>query len=164
MGCGNDRTKCLADVTHPKWEGLTTLDGDPTCEPDIIWDLEQIPYPFDDNTFDEIHAYCVLEHCGRQGDYRFFFAQWAEFARILKPDGRFFGICPKHTSMWAWGDPSHTRIISPQSLRFLAQRVYNDVGKTAMSDYRRIYSADLVIQRIEDVDAERFYFVLQVNK
>ena len=72
-----------------EWVNLVTLDIDPNCNPDIICDLNELPYPFKDNTFNEIHGYEVLEHCGTQGDYQYFFAQFTEFWRILKPEGMF---------------------------------------------------------------------------
>jgi hypothetical protein len=65
IGCGNSRNNQVGE-----WTELVTIDHDPNCGADVVHDLEQYPWPFDDDTFDETHAYCVLEHLGRQGDYR----------------------------------------------------------------------------------------------
>lgn len=145
------------------WTDLVTLDLDPQAKPDVVHDLDVLPYPFDDNQFDEIHASEVLEHCGRQGDWRFFLAQFAEFWRILKPGGVLCASCPSATSRWAWGDPGHTRVIMPESLLFLSQKQYAQVGKTAMTDYRHVYSADFDIAFQND-DGEGFTFVLEAIK
>lgn len=128
----------------PGWVKLTTLDHNPDCKPDIEADLECLPYTWArDNEYNEIHAYDVLEHTGQQGDFRFFFAQWSEFWRILKPDGIFYGRVPPLTSKWLWGDPGHKRVISLESLTFLSQLEYDkQLGKTALCDYRRWYSGD----------------------
>jgi len=147
-----------------EWGDLTSLDIRPDCGADVVHDLEVLPYPFLEGQFDEIHAYCVLEHVGRQGDYRFFFAQFSEFWRILKPNGLFFGICPKPDSRWAWGDPSHTRIISPDTLTFLEQKSYANVGTTTMSDFRSIYHANFELGYWSDYDADRFAFALVALK
>jgi SAM-dependent methyltransferase len=105
--------------------------------------LNRLPLPFAAESADEIHAYDVLEHCGRQGDYHFFFAQFADFWRVLKPGGLVCATVPRPDSPWAWGDPSHTRIIPVEALVFLCQPEYAaQVGKTAMSDFRSIYKAD----------------------
>jgi SAM-dependent methyltransferase len=144
-----------------EWSELVTLDVEPSCEPDVLHDLERLPYPFAAESFDEVHAYEVLEHVGRQGDWRFFFAQWAEFDRVLKPRGYFFGTVPARESRWAWGDPSHTRIVTLEQLHFLSQRFYGQVGATASSDFRRIWRANLVLVH-SDVTADlRQIFVLQ---
>ena len=69
LGCGNSRDKKVHwSGTTKEWANLTTLDIDPDVEPDVEWDLNKIPLPFDENTFDEIHAYECLEHCGTQRD------------------------------------------------------------------------------------------------
>lgn len=143
LGAGSSRVKRLGRPGRQAWRELVTLDIEPRHRPDVVHDLAALPLPFADDSADEIHAYHVLEHVGRQGDWRFFFAQWSDFWRILRPDGHFFGIVPHWSSRWAWGDPSHTRIITTDSLTFLCQPEYDDqVGKTAMSDFRSIYRAD----------------------
>ena len=143
IGCGHSRDKKVSLTGRDKWDGLVSLDRYAECEPNVIHDLEKFPYPFDHNQFDEIHAYCVLEHCGRQGDWRFFFDQWSEFYRIIKPGGTFHGITPLYSSPWAWGDPSHTRIIGLECLSFLDQSYYESIDRgSPMSDFRWYYKAD----------------------
>lgn len=142
IGCGNRLKKQLKFQYIPsEFVNVTRLDIDPDCKPDVIHDLNVLPMPFEDNSFDEIHAADILEHTGQQGDWRFFFAQFSEFWRILKPGGYFIGSCPKWDSPWAWADPGHSRVICPQSLIFLDQESYGQVGNTPMTDYRHVYSA-----------------------
>ena len=159
IGCGNSREKRIFAAGEQQWGGLVTLDFYPECRPDVVHDLNVLPYPFADAEFDEIHAYEVLEHCGRQGDWRFFFDQWTEFWRIVKPGGYFCGTCPHRTSPWAWGDPSHTRIVGLEQLVFLSQKEYErQVGTMAMSDFRHYYKADwqLVWEQLDADLTQRF--------
>ncbi len=160
IGCGNNLTKkVIRDGTGKEWKNLTTLDIDRRCKADVYHDLCVLPYPFVSDTFDEIHAYEVLEHTGQQGDYLFFFSQFEEFWRILKPGGVLFATVPAEMirtetseglafspNVWLWGDPGHTRIINPGSLHFLSQKNYDaEVGQTAMTDYRWCYKGDFTL-------------------
>lgn len=164
IGCGSKRIKTLSLPGRKKFENLTTLDNNPSHQPDRLWDLTQHPLPFDDNSFDEIHAYEVLEHLAYQGDYKFFFAEFTEYHRILKPEGHFFATVPSRLSPWAWGDPSHKRIIQPETLIFLSQEEYKkQIGRTSLSDFRHIYKADFeVVYSSEGKDT--FAFVLKAIK
>lgn len=165
LGCGNDRRKKVSFKEIPKdWTRLVTLDIDEGVKPDVVHDLSELPLPFGDDVFDEIHAYEVLEHCGRQGDWKFFFDQFAEFHRIMKPGGYFIATVPMWDSVWAWGDPGHTRVINSGSLVFLSQKEYKQqIGKTAMTDYRPWYKADFDITSMQEV-GDTFAFVLQAVK
>jgi SAM-dependent methyltransferase len=165
IGCGNQRKKCITFPAIPSdWIELVTLDHDPSCNPHVVHDLNSLPYPFMDNVFDEIHAFEVLEHCGSQGDWRFFFDQFSEFHRILKPGGWFCATVPMWDSLWAWGDPGHKRVINSGTLAFLSQQAYKEqVGKTAMADYRPWYSADFEIYSVTE-RADMFGFVLRAIK
>lgn len=157
---------------------LSTIDG--TTGNRIIWDAfdkDGTPlYPArrpegegvvgltNDDWYDEIHAYEVLEHIGAQGDYRLFFAQFSEFWRILKPGGFFFATCPAWHSAWAWGDPSHTRVITAGTLAFLSQDQYTrQVGVTPMSDFRHIYTADFEPVVVNE-SGESLIFALRAKK
>lgn len=165
IGCGNSRKKRVTGSwTSAEWTALTTLDIDPSCNPDVVHDLNVLPLPFADNSFNEIHAYEVLEHCGRQGDWRFFFDQFSEFWRILKPDGWFVATVPMWDSPWAWGDPGHTRVITDGSLSFLSQEQYTkQIGNTAMTDYRPVYKADFLPFACNETE-HTFGFVLKAIK
>lgn len=161
IGCGSRRDKMIGSG---EWEKLVTLDLEESHHPDVVHDLNDYPWPFPDDEFDEIHAYEVLEHLGRQGDYRSFFATFSEAWRILKDGGLLCATCPAPGSPWVWGDPGHTRQISPHSLVFLDQTEYTkQIGVTPMSDYRSIYSADF--ERVwTDVRGDTFGFVLRARK
>jgi SAM-dependent methyltransferase len=132
----------MSPLDHPKWENLTTIDINPDHHPDIKWDLNNVPWPLASNTFDECHAYQVLEHLGRQGDAAGFFGLFDEIWRVLKPRGILMAHVPMWDNLWAWGDPGHTRIINRGTLQFLDKDTYVDVGLTAQSDYRGIYQGN----------------------
>ena len=162
LGCGSSRVKKLHQRGRSEWTGLVAIDLEPRHNPDVVHDIN-LPLPFPDDSADEIHAYEVLEHCGTQGDYKFFFAQWSDFWRVLKPAGVFLGTVPLPTSVWAWGDPSHTRVIPKESFVFLSQPQYCQVGKTAMSDFRSIYKADFDIIHLHE-NGDVLEFALQAVK
>jgi hypothetical protein len=143
---------------------ITTVDIEPRHKPDRVWDLNVLPWPFPDACFDEVHAYEVLEHLGMQGDAASFFAHFWEIYRILKALGYLAGSCPRSDSMWAWGDPSHRRVINEGSFTFLDQTEYaKQVGKTAMSDFRSIWHGDFTVDAMEKTE-HNLYFRLKAHK
>lgn len=188
IGCGHNRRKkvepknfCfgrgypIADLgkSHD-WGELDTLDCNPDCAADMLWDLNVTPWcrtgpdlvavPIPADTYDEVHAYEVLEHLGSLGNAQAFFRTFAEVWRILKPGGFLCATCPSRYSEWLWGDPGHTRAILPASLIFLNQPQYDQqLGNTAMSDYRYMYRADFDTLAAHD-NRETFWFVLQAVK
>ena len=163
IGCGNSRQKKLSFGSF-EWNGLVTIDHDPNCGADVQHDLDVTPWPFEDNQFDEAHAYCVIEHLGSQGDYRSFFALFAEIYRILKPGGTFYAIVPSVQSKWLWGDPSHTRAVTPECLVFLSQAQYSkQVGVTPMTDFRWLWTGDFETVAADD-DGNDFKFALRAIK
>jgi len=170
LGCGRARDKRLVVSKNPageKWSNLTTLDVNPEVKPDVIFDLNKAePWPFRDDTFDEVHAYEVLEHLGRQGDTKSFFRDFFEAWRVLKPNGFLVGTAPSRYSQWLWGDPGHTRAILPCMWTFLDQTVYTeqcDKVKTSLSDYRYLWRGDFHLERVED-DHTFHRFILRAMK
>lgn len=161
LGCGSRTSKDLYLKNYEEFYNVTRLDNNPDHKPDVLHDLTKFPLPFDDGQFNEIHAYEVLEHLFQQGDYISFFTEFSEYHRILKPGGYFFASCPSWNSPWAWGDPSHRRVISKHTLVFLSQEQYKkQVGVTPMSDFRYLYKADFNIIHAEDKN-DKFFFILQ---
>lgn len=146
LGCGHNRDKKLKPawtVDPDNWTKLVTYDIDPTSGADVIGDFEEAGLPFPDDTFDEVHAYDVMEHFGSQGDYRAFFRDFGEIYRVLKPNGLFCGITPHWRGPWLWNDPGHRRSISLHTLQWLNQLTYAEVGSTSITDYRWLWKGDL---------------------
>jgi predicted SAM-dependent methyltransferase len=164
IGCRTSRDKRIRfDGVPETFQNLQTLDIDPTVGADHVHDLCDVPYPFADECFDEIHAYEVLEHCGMQGDWKLFFAQFSEFWRMLKPGGHFMATVPMWDSPWAWGDPSHTRVITPGTISYLDQDHYEQVGKTSTSDFRDVWKGNFHVIAVQESE-HQLAFVLKAIK
>jgi len=169
IGCGKDLRKKMGKEGDLKWHNMTTLDMNEDFNPDVVWDLENLPLPFEDNSFDEIHAYEVLEHCGRQGDWRFFFDQFSDFWRILKPGGYFFATMPAPGTVGVWCDPGHCRSFAKETLLYLDQVSYTNILPGLpwvvigyITDYRFYYKADFQTVECGYCD-ESLRFVLQAK-
>lgn len=70
VGCGEDYK-----------EGYVNLDWSPLVKAEVVHDLNSLPYPLDDGSFDEIEAFHILEHLDKP------FAVMKELHRILRPGG-----------------------------------------------------------------------------
>ena len=164
-GCGSSRDKKITVGNNKDWQNLVTLDFNSDHSPDFVWDLEQLPLPFDDNYFDEIHLYEVLEHTGTQGDWKFFFKQFEEFHRILKPNGYLCATVPMWNAFWALGDPSHKRIINAGTISFLSQQIYeeNAKNKGPRTDFRQWYNGNFIITNSNEYH-DIYWFILMAIK
>lgn len=164
LGCGNRRDKLLYTTGQQEWDNLVTIDFDVNCNPDIIFDLTSLStgdkLPFEDASCSEIHAYDVLEHLGKQGDFVGFFTEFNEYHRLLKPGGTMHIIVPKHDSVWALGDPGHTRVMPLEMFAYLDQDFYKQIGTTSASDYRGWWKNNLKLV-YTSFDAHRTLLILQ---
>lgn len=74
---------------------------------DFVWDLEKYPWePFKDNSIEEIHVSHYAEHT--LDLMKFMDEIW----RIAAPEAKVTIIGPYYTSIRAWQDPTHTRVLS----------------------------------------------------
>lgn len=90
-------------------------------------DLMQFPWPWADNSVEEIHCSHFIEHIP-MGDVtyadgvtvkNYFFAFFDEVYRILKKDGVATIIWPYLKSTRAFQDPTHTRFIPAEAFGYL---------------------------------------------
>lgn len=161
---------------------LYTLDASRRVEPDLIADLDR-PEPdgwwiaeassrakktllsrsgrkIKPDTFDEVHAYEVLEHLGTQGDVASFFESFHPIWLVLKDGGLLCATVPSLASPWLWSDPGHRRVISAGSLGFLSREYYPGPPS---SDYREVNPCDFELVTFYD-DGANLKFILRAMK
>ena len=91
-------------------EGYTNVDKYDYYKPDIVHDLENFPYPFEDNSIDEILLSHVLEHIGQSPDI--FLKIIKELYRICHDDSLIKIIVPHPRHDDFISDPTHVRPIT----------------------------------------------------
>lgn len=82
-------------------EGYVNIDWNPLSNPDLVHDLNIMPYPFKDNTFDLVEAVHVLEHLDKP------FMVMKELHRILKPNGKLLIKVPHFTRGFTHAEHAH---------------------------------------------------------
>ena len=63
-------------------EGYLNVDMSPECNPDQVVDLEELPWPFEDNSTEQIVMSHVLEHLG--ADSKVFLGIMSELYRVCR--------------------------------------------------------------------------------
>lgn len=157
LGCGRNHALRMGPQGRESLPEIVTLDMSPDVGADFVWNLERHPLPFDDESFDELHAYDVLEHLGTQGDWRGYFDEFADYWRILKPGGRFYIAVPIGES--AFADPGHTRFFQTNHFRLLSQRAYDE--STDITDYRWYWKRDFEVLHLEEIGGCHLLAVLE---
>lgn len=82
------------------------LDITPDTNPDVVHDLDQFPWPFEDDRFDEVSMRDVLEHL--EDTIRVL----EEIHRICRADALVHIIVPHYSSNGAYTDPTHKQFFS----------------------------------------------------
>ncbi len=115
LGCGKVRIPNSLGVDRVPIEGYV----------DVVHDLDVVPYPFADNSVDEIHFYHVLEHLHDP------IKKLEEIYRILRPGGALYMRVPHFSSMGAFTDVTHIRPFGYFSLDCLQPNDYHHFYTTA---------------------------------
>jgi hypothetical protein len=109
LGCGQN-----------KQPGYINVDKYDAFAPDVVWDLERCPWPFDSDSVEEVVMHHSLEHMGASTDG--FLAIMKELYRICAP-GAVIAIDVPHPRGDAFaGDPTHVRPITPHVLSLFSKR------------------------------------------
>jgi SAM-dependent methyltransferase len=95
FGCGQSKT--------PGYIGLDIYPGE---DIDVVHDFNLFPYPFEDNTFDEIICNSSLEHVDN------FLITVVELHRISQPNAIIKIYCPHYSGPDAYRDPTHKTFFS----------------------------------------------------
>lgn len=91
VGCGK----------RPPAPGLVRLDKSAAVQPDVVWDLDVFPYPFEESSFGDIECNDVIEHLSDIPK------AMEEFHRILKPGGVLRMTTPHFSCANSYIDPTH---------------------------------------------------------
>ena len=104
IGCGTNRVP-----------GAIGMDVNPRSAADIIHDLDDLPYPFADNQFDEVVGLHVIEHV------RDPMAVMVELHRITRPGGLIRLVAPHWTNPDFATDLTHRNHLNSYSFRNLIE-------------------------------------------
>jgi ubiquinone/menaquinone biosynthesis C-methylase UbiE len=103
LGCGPTKKEGFIGVDKVK---LPTVD--------IVHDLDVYPYPFEDNSVDEIYCSHILEHLTD------FNKTMEELWRICKPNALITIRGPYYKSHYAFGDATHKHFFTEQSFIYFS--------------------------------------------
>jgi predicted SAM-dependent methyltransferase len=153
LGCGNS-----------KIDGYLNVDSQEACAPDQVVDLETFPWPFEDNSVDEIVMSHVLEHLGETKEIYLSIIQ--ELYRICKADAEFNIKVPHPRHDDYITDPTHVRPILPQQFHLFSKRLnaeWRDEGyaNTPLADYLDV---DFEVEDVQWVPADEWIERLQSGK
>ena len=120
LGCGQSKHgDDFIGVDYTKYKGV-----------DVVWDLEEYPYPFPDDCASLVLATHVLEHINPHKGV--FINMMNEVWRIMRPGGEFAFVVPYAGSPGYWQDPTHVNPINRNTLAYfdpldpkLGNQLYN---------------------------------------
>ena len=95
-----------------KYPGSIGIDRNPDSRADVLCDLDHIPYPFADNSFDQLRAIHVIEHLSDV------IRSMEEFHRLTRPGGRVRIETPHYTDFSSFCDPTHRWHLNSFSFRY----------------------------------------------
>lgn len=102
LGCG----------TRRRGEGFLGVDRVKTDAVDVVWDLETYPWPWEDNSVDDVICMHFLEHVKDLMPFM------NELHRVMKVGSKAEIVVPYYTSVRAWQDPTHVRPFAEHSFLY----------------------------------------------
>jgi len=128
-------TKLNLGCGRSKKQGYINLDSCDAIKPDVLWDLNKFPYPFEDNTFDEVLAFAILEHLDNTVKVM------EELYRISKPNARVKIKVPYWASYGFATDPTHKSMFTEATFDYF----------TGKADYGFITDARFRILKLDRI-------------
>ena len=138
LGCG-----------YSKLDGFLNVDIDPHCMPDVLVDLECIPWPFIDDCVDEVSLIHVLEHLGETKDKYFSIIQ--ELFRVSRDKGKIRIIVPHPRHDHFINDPTHIRPIMPEQFYMFSKTQNRELRKEgcANSNFSEYLGVDFDVTDVQ---------------
>jgi SAM-dependent methyltransferase len=98
-----------------KLSGAIGIDRNPASRADVLCDLDRLPYPFADCSFDRVEAVHVIEHVSDV------IRTMEEFHRLSRPGGRVRIVTPHYTDFSSFCDPTHRWHLNSFSFRYFGE-------------------------------------------
>ncbi len=98
-----------------KFAGAIGIDNNPRTKADVLCDLDHFPYPFRDNSFDQLRAIHVIEHVADV------IRTMEEFHRLVRNGGTVLMETPHYTDFSSFCDPTHRWHLNSFSFRYFGQ-------------------------------------------
>lgn len=108
LGCG-----------YKKMDGYVNVDRFGDSQPDLVMDLEVLPWPFPDSSVTDIYMSNIMEHIGQ--DPNLFLRIIQELWRVCAPGAELIIMVPHPRHDHFLGDPTHVRPILPATLQAFDQ-------------------------------------------
>lgn len=120
IGCGNR-----------KRAGAIGIDINPRSDADVVHDLDQFPYPFQDSSFDEIYMDNVIEHLSNV------IAVMEEIQRISRHGAMVKIIVPYFRAKWAFIDPTHRHFFTVDSFTYFdPDHIHNQMYRYSTATFK----------------------------
>jgi len=118
IGCGK----------RPAEQNVVRLDKSPEVAPDVVWDLDEYPYPFENSSFSDVECLDVIEHLADIP------RTMEELHRILKPSGLLKITTPHFSCVNSYADPTHRWHLSRSSFNYFCEG--HDLSYYSSAKYR----------------------------
>lgn len=160
IGCGENK--------NPGFVGIDML---PLKGVDIVWDLEETPWPLPDECVLTATASHVLEHIDPHKGV--FINVMNEIWRVMKPHGQFAFVVPHASSHGYQQDPTHCNMINETTMHYfdpdpemksMGAQLYNFYRPKPWKIIKQYYHPEgnlevLLEKRIEDPSREKTQLV-----
>ena len=133
-------------------------------KPDILHDLEQFPYPFEDSSVDNIILSHILEHIGQSPDT--FNTIMRELYRICKNKASISITVPHPRHDDFLTDPTHVRPITNLLLKLYDKKLNQQwqKEKVANSPLALIHKVNFKVKKVRYDLEEKYYKMLKDRK
>jgi 2-polyprenyl-3-methyl-5-hydroxy-6-metoxy-1,4-benzoquinol methylase len=131
VGCGSN-----------KESGSIGIDCRPFAGVDVVHDLELLPWPLEDDSFDMVVCRHIVEHVSDIGRFL------REIHRVARPGARVRVDTPHFSAVESWADPSHRQHLALHSFDFFTSAGYLNDGarftvESATLTFRKALSSRL---------------------
>ena len=131
MGCGFNHI-----------DGFVNVDREHECSPDLVWDLESFPWPWETNSVEEVRFTHSLEHLGQYTDC--FKGIMKELYRVCRDGALVIVEAPWPLHIEYLSDPTHVRPLTPS--------LFGTMDKSVTDEWERKRWAGTPLSRYWQVD------------